>query len=155
MKGKFCAIVQLAVLDSGAQGAEAVTWAWESAWDSVNGEFSRVAEVVLACNPNLWWECGHQDNESFPFRAYAAFSRQGTPGGEDVVISFDFKRSDGELAFTSDVSRGDGEVLAAGPSSETQRATDTGRVREWVVRTIEEGLAFVHEQEGLLRRELC
>ena len=132
-----------------------MTWAWESAWDSVNNEFTRVAEIVRACNPNLWWECGHQENESFPFRAYAAFNRHGSPGEEDVVISFDFKRSERGLMFTSDVCRGDGEILADGPSSETQLAIDTGSVRGWIGRAVDDALVFVRENEDLLRRELC
>jgi len=132
-----------------------MTWAWESAWDSVNDEFLRVADTVRACNSSLWWQCGHQENESFPFWAYASFGRHGNAGEEDVVISIDFKRSDGHLMFTSDISRGNGEILQDGPASEITLATDTGTVRQWIARSIDAALAFVSKNEDLLRRELC
>ena len=127
---------------------------WEQTWDAVNDAFGRVAGELSASNPALWWVCGHTDNEVFPFRAYAAFNSAGVAGEEDIVVSLDFQRSPGTLAFRSDISRGSGEIVADGPSGELSLATDVATVRAWIEQCTTEFIAFLIASRSLLMLEL-
>jgi hypothetical protein len=128
---------------------------WEKGWDALNGVFRVLADELHAGNPVLWWSCGHADNESFPFWAWASFNRVGVAGEEDVVVSVSFRRTDRGLEFASDVATGDGEVLADGPRSQIVLATDTGTIRRWIEECFGRATAFVEEQTDLLRVQLC
>jgi hypothetical protein len=132
-----------------------MSWSWEEAWDSINDSFTRVAIDLRHRNPTLWWSCGHAENETFPFWAYASFNRSGTAGEEDIVLSLSFKRAEGQLHFTCDIARGDGEIVADGPSSSVPLAADVPSIRDWIAELVGQGLAFIEGQRELLRRELC
>lgn len=132
-----------------------MSWSWEPAWDAINDGFARVAADLQERNSALWWNCGHADNEAFPFWAYASFNRDGMAGEEDLVVSLSFKRADGQLAFTSDIARGDGEILADGPSSSISLAVDLSTLRAWIAERVGEGVAFIEGECDLLKRELC
>lgn len=128
---------------------------WEDVWDSVDTHFQVLAATLKTCNPQLWWSSLHSENRVFPFRAYATFSREGIPGDEDVVVSLTFKSNGARLAFSSDISRGDGSILADGPTRSLPLSTHTGAVREWIIDSATCGLRFVDENTALLRKELC
>ena len=132
-----------------------MSWSWEAAWDSINDGFSRVAADLRECNPTLWWNCGHSENETFPFSAYASFNRSGVAGEEDLVLSISFKQADRQLHFTSDITRGDGEILADGPASSASLGADIDSIRCWIAERVGEGLAFIEGERVLLERELC
>ena len=122
---------------------------WDAAWDLINAEFSALAGSLRLSNPALWWSCGHADNETFPFWAYASFGRSGVLGEEDVVLSLSFKsQADGRLAFTSDIASGDGQIVAEGPAA--QETADADR-DIWVGAQISAGLAFAREHLETLR----
>lgn len=128
---------------------------WEEVWDSINGYFSGLAAVLLGCNPNLWWTCGHSENEAYPFRAYASFNRRGVPGEEDIVTFLNFARDERGLVFSADISRGDGEVLVDAPGSRVEPATDTGPIRQWILGAASDAIGFFEANESLLTHELC
>jgi hypothetical protein len=132
-----------------------MSWSWQAAWDSINDGFARVADGIRECNPALWWSCGHAENEMFPFWAYASFSKAGVAGEEDLVLSLSFMRADGRLSFTSDIARGEGEILADGPSGSTSLAVDVSTLREWIAERVRQGLAFIEGERDLLKSELC
>lgn len=132
-----------------------MSWSWEQAWDAINDGFARVAADLRTCNPALWWSCGHAENETFPFWAYASFNKAGVAGEEDLVLSFSFKRADRRLEFTSDIARGDGEILADGPSASTSLAVGVSTLRDWIAERVREGLAFIEGERDLLEGELC
>jgi hypothetical protein len=128
---------------------------WEHAWDTINDGFVRVAEELRACNRFLWWSCGHGENETFPFWAYASFNRAGAAGEEDLVLSLSFKRAERRLNFSCDIARGDGEVLAGGPFASTSLLVDVSALRDWIIERVDEGLAFIERERELLESELC
>jgi hypothetical protein len=133
---------------------EPVNDLWEWAWDRLNEVLTEGAEALLQPNPQLWWECGHTETSTFPFTAYASYSRDGTPGNEDVVVSVGFKVDDKELTFSTDLSRGGGEILAKLPVSMLALATDTASIRMWVQARVDEGISFLRKQQPTLVREL-
>jgi hypothetical protein len=125
-----------------------MTGYWETAWDAINTEFSRLAEQLLTANPDIWWSCGHAENDAFPFWTYASFGRSGVPGDEDVVVSLSFKDDEGRLRFTSDVAFSDGRLIAEGPNSVEPASSDRAA---WVGESVSAGLAFVGSQLDALR----
>lgn len=131
-----------------------MTDVWESGWEVINEAFRDIAEELRHRNPKLWWTCGHSENEAFPFWAYASFSRSGVAGEEDVVVSVSFKRDGGALEFTSDVARGDGEILVDGPRDRIELATDTGAIRAWIESCFDQASVFVNDQRPVLQSEL-
>ena len=118
-------------------------------------KFQILADGIRECNSTLWWSCGHAENETFPFWAYASFNKTGVAGEEDLVLSLSFKQADGRLDFTSDIARGDGEILADGPSGTTSLAVDVSTLREWIAERVRQGLAFIEGERELLVNELC
>lgn len=132
-----------------------MTVIWEEVWDLVNDSFERVAADLRMRNGRMWWTCGHADNPVFPFWATASFNRDGIAGEEDVVLSLTFKLSDGVLSFTSDIGRGEGEILSDGPVGQRPMATDTTELRVWIMDGVRQALAYFEEALPLLRRELA
>lgn len=128
--------------------------AWEEVWDAINAYFRLLATTLRSCNPNLWWACVHSENAKFPFRAHATFSREGIPGDEDIVVSLTFKLADSKLLFFSDISRGNGSILAEGPTMGIPLSTDTCSVRQWILGATRSGLRFVDDNRALLRDQL-
>jgi hypothetical protein len=132
-----------------------MTTLWEDVWDEVNRHFETVAKSLRAVNPDLWWSCGHSDNEFFPFRAHASFMKRWDPQeSEDVVIALDAHKSTSGLRLTADISRGDGEMLAEGPHRELTLATDTRTLREEITSWVDSCIAFIDEHHELLLAEL-
>lgn len=128
---------------------------WEALWDRLNDRFAAIALMLRECNPRLWWSAGHHATEHFPFSAWASFNRTGTAGEEDLVISVTAKLMEGSLVLASDISRGDGLVLADGPERRIRLATDTGTVAAAIADAGRDLDVFLEDHAGLLREELC
>ena len=127
---------------------------WERLWDAINDAFVTLAESLQSVNPELWWTCAHAENAVFPFWAYASFSAQGIPGEEDVVIAISFKSTENSLHFTCDISRGNGEILADGPSGSTTVTSNSSELQAWAARKVTEALTFIEVHFEILRKEL-
>jgi hypothetical protein len=126
-----------------------VSLIWEDAWEVLNEHFRRAAESLSAEHPTLSWSCGHSDNETFPFRAYASFSGGGTEE-TDVVISFDVLRKRDELLYSTDIALEDGRVLANGPTGAVTMTGDLAALRDQIETAVRAAAAFVDESRGLL-----
>jgi hypothetical protein len=134
-----------------------MTALWEDVWDLLNQQFTEVHARLSQCNPTLWWSCGHSDNESFPFRAYAAFGRGGgAPDADaDVVIAVDFERTPSGLSYEADISRENGEILVDGPEGLIAVTEDLTRLREDVKKATELMALFIVGQDAILRELIC
>jgi hypothetical protein len=126
-----------------------VSTVWEDAWDVLNASFLALAEQLAADLPGLRWSCGHHDNESFPFRAYAAFAVDGDD--DDVVVSVDFRHIHEALAYSADVARDDGEVLAEGPAGTIPRTADGVPPRTGIEAAVRSVARFVDESGSVVR----
>ena len=125
---------------------------WEEVWQALNECFTRIADLLRAERPTLEWTSGHSDNEAFAFRAFASFSTRG-PGEEDVVVSVDFERREGELYYSSDVAMEDGQVLADGPSGTLILATEEA-VRKEVKSAVNAIEKFVLSSAPLIKEHI-
>jgi hypothetical protein len=125
---------------------------WDDAWETLSDRFRRVASSLMNAHPTMTWSCGHSDNESFPFRAYASFSGRGQE--TDVVISVDVLRRDDELHLNSDLALEDGQILADGPSDVLQLTADSARLRMRIEETISEVADFILSSEAVIDRTI-
>ena len=119
----------------------------EDLWDVLNHAFTDLAVRLKDLNARLTWTIGHRESEAFPFTGYISFSRDGTPGQEDLVLSVGVQRKAGQLLWITDLASGDGEVLAEGPSCTVEGAPDLAR---WVAAPLADTLSFLREVEPLL-----
>jgi hypothetical protein len=126
---------------------------WDDAWEILSDRFRRIASSLMKAHPTMTWSCGHSDNESFPFRAYASFSGRGRQE-TDVVISVDVLRRDDGLQFSSDLALEDGQILADGPSGVLQLTADTARLRMRIEETISQIADFILSSEAVIDREI-
>ena len=129
---------------------------WETVWDRLERKFALLAGKVRECSPEVHWQCGRSGNEAFPFRAYASFVL-GDPAvdDEDVVISVDCFRSGPTLWILSDISQGNGYVLADGPGARLSLGADMREIGRETLTTVHEIELFLEERLDLLLRELC
>ncbi|GAB2682310.1 hypothetical protein [Kribbella swartbergensis] len=132
-----------------------MTVLWEDVWDVLNQQFTEVHARLSQCNPTLWWSCGHSDNETFPFRAYASFGHEGVAGDADIVITVDFKRIPSGLDFSADISRENGEILVDGPRGSIVVTGDLSRLREDIKKATELMADFFASQDAILREIVC
>jgi hypothetical protein len=126
---------------------------WQDAWDVLSQGFGQLAASVAAEHPGMTWSCGHGDNESFPFRAYASFSGRGRRD-EDVVVSVDFLLKDVALHYSSDVARGDGELLSEGPSGAFKFSPGTDQLRSEIRSAVSRTTDFCVASESVVSAEL-
>ena len=124
---------------------------WEDVWDVLNEAFVHLAENLHGQLPQLTWQVGHLETETFPFAGYISFSREGVRGQEDLVVSIGVQCGNGRLEWTVDLSLGDGEVLADGPSIDVQAGEP---LHAWVVGPLQETLDFVPDSEMLAKEVL-
>jgi hypothetical protein len=121
---------------------------WEESWPILEESFHKIADRLVLSNPKLSWSCGHFDNETFPFRAYASFNH-GAEGAEDIVASVDVRRSDGKLRYSSDIGLDDGRVLADGPTGIIDASTGTVSAKQEIGRTVRAIARFIDSNEAL------
>ncbi len=120
-------------------------------WDSINAEFSHLANELLATRPDIWWSCEHGENQAFPFWAYASFGRSRLQPEEEVVVSLSFKYEGRQLAFTSDIALADGKIVADGPGA----VEPIGANRPaWIEAQVSAALAFIRLRADALARSL-
>lgn len=115
--------------------------AWEALWMRVSTRLTEVTKKVTAAHPAAWSTISRNGTDAFPFRAAASFGRTGEPGVEDVVVSVDCRVQGGNLRASVDVARGDGLVLADGPTVEVAAS----EVTKDLLGTLEPWLANVEE----------
>ncbi len=93
--------------------------------------------------------------KSFPFTGYASIVAEHDPSrSEDCVLMMEVKRRPDRLVVTSDISTGDGDLLANGPAFEIADA-DAEEVQVRVLRTAEKAIeeffaANLHEVRRVL-----
>ena len=85
---------------------------WEKVWLHLETVFKQLATEVKECIPSLSWECGHNANAVFPFRAYATFRSQ----SKVVDLSVDCKLSEEVMLISTDLAREGGLVLSELPT---------------------------------------
>jgi len=130
-----------------------VSLVWEDAWDVLNEHFRRAADSLAAGDPALNWSCGHSDNEAFPFRAWASFSRSGTEA-TDLVISFDVLKKEDKLLYSTDIGLEDGRVLADGPTGIITMTADLPALRARIDAAVSAAAAFIDDNRSLLAERI-
>jgi len=90
---------------------------WDDVWIRLDRTFSWLAREVGRANPRARATSGRTAAAFFPFGAYLTFGRSGDASLEDLVISVNCQRKDGGVRLSSDISAGDGYVLATGPET--------------------------------------
>lgn len=123
-------------------------------WDEVSRtlqlEFDRLVESVAAARPSTFSSSHWFSNDTCPLIGTLSFSRTSDPAGdEDVVVSIEVTRRDGQLHLSSDISRGTGFILADGP-----QRIGTGLLEEVPAGWVPELLAFLRESAPLVTEEL-
>ena len=90
-----------------------------SAWDELGQEtharFRDIVEQLKKQWPNLWSSVGSYSTEVFPLNAFVSLNTSGPPFDEDVVLFATVHTKDSSVLFSSDISDGEGQVLADGP----------------------------------------
>src|SRR5512146_3130063 len=127
---------------------------WDDVWNGLGEAFSRLVLELGRVNPRARATTGRTETAIFPFGAYLAFSRSGEPGVEDVVVSVDCKREDGELKLSSDISRGDGYILAEGPEARVSAMNIDVSVPEEALEWLHEVIGFIEASRELVCKEL-
>lgn len=128
---------------------------WDDVWMRLDTTFSWLAREVASVNPRARATSGRNPAAFFPFGAYLTFSRSGEPGVEDLVVSVDCKRRDSEVELTSDISAGDGYVLAEGPAVRVGdlEAIDT-HLPTGALSWLDEVIDFIESNSGLVCAQL-
>lgn len=90
-----------------------------SDWDGLGREtrarFENVVVQLKSQWPNLWSSVGSYSTEVFPLSAFVSLNTSGPPFDEDVVLFAGVQVKGTSTVFSSDISEGDGQVLAEGP----------------------------------------
>lgn len=90
---------------------------WLEVWQLLDASFRAVALAVQRENSSVQWRSGRTQATNFPFGAFLSFS-DGAPADEEIlVVSVDCKQINDSLEMTSDIAKGNGEVLFDGPSA--------------------------------------
>jgi hypothetical protein len=94
--------------------------AWDVVWARVSRCLAEVATKVARKHPAAWSAMGRTQSDAFPFGAAVSFGKAANPSTdvEDVVISVSGHVDGDALRMSADVARGDGYVLADGPTIE-------------------------------------
>lgn len=124
---------------------------WEEVWDLVQRALLAIAQQSQAQNPRIWFRIDHFETESFPFNGYLAISRDGTPGDEDLVIAVSAQRKESELRWSTDISRGDGLVLA---DATTFVGQADNALHTWLGEAVQSTMDFLEEQRQLIIEEV-
>jgi hypothetical protein len=123
---------------------------WEDVWSDLGGTFERIAISLRASFPKMFWSSGHNDNEAFPFWAYAAFNQERRVS-EDVVATVDFHRSEDELRYSADIIFDDGPVLADGPTGIIDVSGGVTSARAEIEAAVRDIVRFLEASEQVLR----
>ncbi len=119
-------------------------------WDAAVSEVSKMAKNLQAWNGSLRWSAGTHMNDSFPFRGFVSFSRDGNPAVEDLVFSFDCKSNGHSLVLSSDFCTGEGTVVAEGPTQEISDIANRNDIESYTDKILE----FIIRSEDLLSKSL-
>jgi hypothetical protein len=122
---------------------------WERVWTDVGDAFGRLAVSLRVRHPTLFWTAGHQDNNAFPFRAYASFN-QPSRQGEDIVASVDFHRADDQLQYSCDIIVDDGTILAEGPEGIIDVSRGIAPARAEIEQAVGRMIQFLEASEKIL-----
>jgi hypothetical protein len=99
------------------------THAYRQIWDLLEAYLKSVVSDLRQDFPGIWTQIAGYPNPAFPFTGYASIVAEHDPSRtEDCVLMMEVARRPGRLIVTSDISTGNGELLATGPTFEI---TDT------------------------------
>src|ERR1035438_1952080 len=122
---------------------------WEEVWEMINATFQRIATSLAVTHPTMCWSSGHNDNDAFPFRGYAAFKK--SSADEEVVASVDFHKQDDELRFSADIGLDDGRILADGPVGVIKIAAGLATARADIDAAVKDIVRFLEANEPVIR----
>lgn len=124
---------------------------WDDVWAALQCAIAGVAADVKDGTTHVASACGRTRAAAFPFGAYLSFGLEDDASREDVVVAIDCRSDENGLLLTCDVARGDGYVLADGPTlAVTQLSASSAEVALWLV----DVAGFLRAQVGLVKREL-
>ena len=109
-------------------------WDWFSS--RLQAPLSWLCREVELANQGALPCRGQTSTEYFPFREYLTFSRDGDPAEEDLVVDVSVWRDDDSLRVSSDISSGDGLILAEGPEADlllNQSDAWASLLEDWLV----------------------
>jgi hypothetical protein len=128
---------------------------WQEVWSHLRRRLERTAASVRACNSRFRWNLGRNGTDRMPFRAWAAFSRDGRTGEEDLVISVDVRRDGERLVVMCDIARDGLDVLAQAERSEVDWGQGEEAARGAVLAAEARIEEFLERHLPVIQAELC
>ncbi len=123
---------------------------WERVWLHLESVFKQLAAAVKERVSDLSWDCGHNANDVFPFRAYATFRSQ----NKVVDLSVDCKLSENVLLISTDLALEEGLVLSELPTQIVSVKLSQAELCAEIESAIAKVERFVLNQRDLLSEQL-
>jgi hypothetical protein len=93
--------------------------AYRQIWDSLQTYFDSAVRELRLEFPGIWTQVAGFKNAAAPFIGYASIMVEHDPSRtEDCVLMMEVRRRADRLVVTSDISTGDGYLIATGPTFE-------------------------------------
>lgn len=129
-----------------------------SSWDELGREtrtrLDDVVEQLKLIWPDLWSSVGSYSTEVYPLNAFASLNTSGPPHDEDVVLFAAVQAADASITFSSDISEGDGNILAEGPTDNWEPGIDLEEQLACARAALDQFFAFIETSMGLITTQL-